>query len=82
VRAANPKDELHLRVELRNRYGEESEFYLREVSGRWYDFKVDLDDFKDISNWSNMSELRFVIEDWNTRVKKGRIYIDNVRFVK
>jgi hypothetical protein len=82
VRTANPKHELHLRIELRNRYGEKSEFYLSDISGRWYDFKVDLADFKDITNWSNMSELRFVIEDWNTRVKKGRVYIDNVRFVK
>lgn len=82
ARTANPKDKLHLRVELSNKFGELSELYLEDISAKWQDFKVNLADFKKINNWSSLSELKFVLEDWNTKEKKGRVYIDNIRFLK
>jgi hypothetical protein len=29
-----------------------------------------------------MQTLAFVVEEWNTKDKKGVVYIDNVRFLK
>ncbi|MFH1678878.1 MAG: hypothetical protein ABH914_04605 [Candidatus Omnitrophota bacterium] len=82
LRNATPKTNLHLRVELRNGFGESAELYLKDISSRWRDFEFGLAEFKNITVWSNMSELMFVIEEWNTEGKTGKVYIDNVRFLK
>ncbi|MFH1578114.1 MAG: hypothetical protein ABIC18_03475 [Candidatus Omnitrophota bacterium] len=82
ARKVDVSGNLHLHLGLRNRLGESSEFYLKDISGQWHDFKIALADFKGITEWSDMAELEFVIEAWNTNAKNGKLYIDTVRFLK
>ena len=82
VKNANYQDNVALRVEFTNIFKEKSEVYIKDISHKWKDYKIPLSDFKYISDWSEMSNLSFVVEEWNVRGNKGIVYIDNVRLLK
>ena len=82
ARKANFQDDLHMSVEFISDFGEQSQIYIKQIPTRWQNFNVDLTEFKNISDWSNMRQLLFVLEDWNARTKKGVVYFDNVYVLK
>jgi hypothetical protein len=82
VRNISPKDKITLRVEFTNAFKERSEVYLRDIPSRWQDFKINLSEFKNITDWSEMTLIAFSVEEWNAAQKKGVVYIDNVRLLK
>ncbi|MBI4972980.1 MAG: hypothetical protein HZC16_04085 [Candidatus Omnitrophica bacterium] len=75
-------DKLSLRIELASIFREASEIYIRDIPVKWQDYKIELPNFKKISDWSEMVRLSFIVEEWNVGEKKGVVYIDNVRFLK
>ena len=82
VRKTNPKDIISLRVEFTNRFNEKSEIYIKDISNKWTDQVIDFKKFAKISDWDQMKELAFSIEEWNAREKSGIVYLDNVRVLK
>jgi len=82
VRKTNPKDIISLRIEFTNRFNERSEIYIKDISTKWTDKKLDFKSFAKINNWSQMKELAFSIEEWNAREKSGIVYLDNIRILK
>ena len=82
VKNVDYQDNITLRVEFSNIFKEKSEVYIKDISHKWKDYKIPLSDFKYISDWSEMSNLSFVVEEWNVRGKKGIVYLDNVRLLK
>lgn len=82
VRKTNPKDTISLRVEFINRFNEKSEFYVKDISSKWMDQKIDFNRFAKINNWQQMQALVFSIEEWNAREKSGIVYLDNIRVLK
>jgi hypothetical protein len=79
VRKTNPKDTISLRVEFTNRFNEKSEIYIKDISSKWIDHKIDFSHFGGIEYWKQMKELAFSIEEWNVREKSGIVYLDNIR---
>lgn len=78
-----PAGNIVLKVEFTSTFEEKSAIYLANIPAKkWQDYKIDLVDFKDISNWSEIARLSFIIEEWNVQEKKGVIYIDNIRFLQ
>ena len=76
-------DKIILKVEFTNTAKENSECYISNLKAyKWQDYKIALPDFKTITNWSEMSNLSFIIEDWNTQKKSGVVYIDNIRLLQ
>lgn len=71
-------NKVSLRVEFTNRFNERSEVYLRDIPLRWQAYKINLSEFKNMSDWSAMSNLTFVVEEWNVTGKRGIVYLDNV----
>ena len=82
AKKTNYDGDIALRVEFTTRFKEKSEKYLRDIPNRWQEYKINLSDFAGINDWSSMSGLSFVIEEWNVQKKRGIVYIDNVRFIK
>jgi len=74
------KDNIALRIEFTNAFKEKSEVYLKDIPHRWQDYKISFSEFKNISSWSNMAGLAFILEEWNVKEKRGVVYLDNVRF--
>ena len=82
ARKTNSNDIISLRVEFTNRFNEKSEIYIKDISHKWADHKIDLNRFAKIYNWNQMKELSFGVEEWNAREKSGIVYLDNVRVLR
>lgn len=82
VKKADYGDKINLRIEFGNTFKEKSEIYIQDMPHKWQDYKINFSEFKNISDWSNMQDLSFIIEEWNAKEKRGIVYIDNVRFLR
>ena len=69
-----------VRVELRNRKNEVSSVMIEGVFSSWKTLDLSLEQFSGISDWSQVSEVSFVLESWNTVMKQGVILIDDLCF--
>jgi len=81
VRKVNPKDTITLRVEFTNSFKERSEVYVRDIPARWHDYTLEFLQFRNITDWSSMGTVSFIVEAWNASDKHGVLYIDNVRLL-
>lgn len=82
IRKTNPKDIISLRVEFTNRFNERSEIYIRDISSKWSEQRLDFSRFAKINDWQQMKTLAFSVEEWNVREKSGIVYLDNIRVLK
>lgn len=82
VKKASYENIISLRVEFTTPFREKSEIYFKDIPHKWRDYRINLSDFKGISDWSEISNLTFAIEEWNTKEKRGVVYIDNVRLLR
>jgi hypothetical protein len=69
-------------VEFINRFNEKSEVYVKDISSKWTDQKIDFSRFAKMRDWRQMKTLAFSVEEWNTRQKSGIVYLDNIRILK
>lgn len=82
VRKTNRRGNVNMRVEFISDFEETSEIYIKQIPFKWEKHEINLAEFKDISDWSRMRRLSFVLEEWNTQLKNGIVYIDDVYFLK
>lgn len=75
------KEPVSLRVALTNQVKEKSEIFFKNIPNKWRDYKINLSDFRNINEWSNMRNLSFIVEDLKAKDKRGVIYIANVRLL-
>ncbi len=69
-----------LKITLENRKKEMASHFLKRISGKWQKVIIPLADFKEITDWSNITRIHFVFEAWNTGTKKGSVLIDDICF--
>ena len=69
-----------VKIVLKNQKNETASFYVKDVRLKWQELNIPLDEFTQITDWSNITEVSFVLEAWNAEKKKGMILIDNVCF--
>jgi hypothetical protein len=69
-----------VRVVVKNRLGEEASYFVQGVGLDWQEFSIPLGEFKQITDWSNLTDISFVLESWNIDDKKGLVLIDNLCF--
>jgi len=69
-----------IRVEIRNQRQEVSSVFVHGVGYAWNTQSIPLDQFKEITDWSSVSEILFVLESWNTTTQTGLLLIDDVCF--
>ena len=82
AKKSNYDDTISLRVEYSNSFREKSEVYIKDIPNNWKFYEIKFSDFKAISDWSRMKDLSFIVEEWNTKERKGSVYIDNVKIFK
>ena len=80
-RRLNYNQKVSLRVEFNSAYKEKSEVYFAQVPNKWEQYTVDFNAFKNISDWSSVDSLSFIVEEWNADNKNGVVFIDNVRLL-
>jgi hypothetical protein len=82
VRKSNPRDSVHLKLEMNSSFKEVSQVYIPDIKDKWQEFHIFFRDFKGISDWSRLTRISFVVEEWNTKEKKGVVYIDDIKFLR
>lgn len=82
VKKANYRDDISLRVEFTSHFKEKSATYFKDIPHKWQEYQIELAEFKGISDWSNMADISFIVEEWNVREKRGEVFVDNIRFLK
>ncbi|MDP2653939.1 MAG: hypothetical protein Q8Q08_07910 [Candidatus Omnitrophota bacterium] len=69
-----------VRVEMKNRKNEVDSVIIKDVRLDWNAVRIPLDEFEQITDWSNVSDVSFILESWNAQKKKGTVLIDDVCF--
>lgn len=82
LKKANNRDSISIRVEFTNAYKEKGEIYLKDIAKNWKLYKLGLEDFTGITDWTEMQDLSFIVEEWNAQDKDGAIYIEGVTLFK
>lgn len=69
-----------VKIVFENQRNEKSSYYVQGVDLDWQDVKIPLSEFKQITDWSTIKDVSFVLESWNVDKKKGILLLDNVGF--
>jgi hypothetical protein len=69
-----------LKVVIRNKRNEISSVYVKDMGTEWQKYALPLHDFKEITDWSCLTEVSFVLESWNVFDKRGSIIIEDMNF--
>jgi hypothetical protein len=69
-----------VKIVLRNKKNETAYFYVKNVGLSWQNVDIPLETFKDISDWTNLNEVSFVLESWNVEKNKGMVLIEDISF--
>ncbi len=69
-----------VRIEIRNSRNEVASVFVENVDLDWRKLSLPLEKFQQISDWSTVSEVSFILESWNIEKKKGIVLIDDVCF--
>ncbi|MCB9747758.1 MAG: hypothetical protein H6755_05045 [Candidatus Omnitrophica bacterium] len=70
----------NVKVEFKNNKNEIAFYYIQDVGLEWRKYSIPLNEFKNITDWSQMNDISFILESWNVKQKKGVILIDDVHF--
>lgn len=80
VRAKEEGNPGIVKVTVTNRRNETSSFYVQGLTDSWDEFTIPLDKFKEITDWTSLKDINFVLESWNVNKPRGIILIDSIRF--
>ena len=69
-----------VKIVLNNTKKETASYYVRGVNLGWQEVTIPLDEFPQITDWNNLTDVSFVLESWNVDKSKGIVLIDDVRF--
>lgn len=73
------------KIELKNEFispKQVGRHYLKNVTDEWQEIVIPLEEFRGLKDLSKLSEFVIVFEDRMATKKKGRIYLDDIRFLK
>lgn len=69
-----------LKVVLANEKGETAAYYIQGMDASWQEYRIPLEEFRQITDWTRLKDISFVMESWNVEPKKGLVLIDNICF--
>jgi hypothetical protein len=62
-----------------NQRNEKASYYIQNVQGDWQKISISLDKLN-LTDWSSVTDVSFVLEAWNMDFKKGTVFIDDISF--
>ncbi len=69
-----------IKVVIKNQKAEVSSYYIRDIEDKWKEHSIFLSEFDEITDWTKLKDVSFVLESWNVDKKKGLILIEDVSF--
>jgi len=80
VRALDAGTPGTIRIEVKTHRNETAFVFVEHVDRGWKNYQIPFERFQQISDWSQISDVSFVLESWNAQDKQGVILIDDVCF--
>lgn len=71
-----------VKIVVRNKRNETASYYVQGIGTKWKEVLIPLNEFRQITDWSSLTDVSFVLESWNVDEKKGKILIDDLCFSK
>lgn len=68
-----------VKLVVNNQRNERATYYIKDVGAQWMDVAIPFEKLN-LSDWSNMTEVAFVLEAWNVDFKQGAMLVDQVSF--
>ncbi len=65
---------------LKNSKNETASYYIKDVRLKWQELNIPLNEFTQISDWTNLTDVSFILEAWNVEKKRGIVLVDNICF--
>ena len=69
-----------VRVSVRNHKNETASVLIEHVNSAWQNYSIPFSEFQQISDWTTIEEVSFILESWNADKKKGTILLDDICF--
>lgn len=69
-----------VKIILKNQKDETAYRYIQGIDLKWKEYSIPLEEFKQITDWTNLTEVTFILESWNVDKRKGMILIGDVSF--
>ncbi len=68
-----------IKMILGNQRNEKATYYIQNVQTGWQKVSIPLDKLN-LTDWSTVTDVSFVLEAWNMDFKKGTVLIDDLAF--
>ncbi len=82
IRADDGENPGVLKIVFKNKLNETASYYVENVNDQWRQINIPLSTFRQITDWSSVSDISFVFESWNVHQKQGSVLIDDICFAK
>ncbi|MFP4472899.1 MAG: hypothetical protein ACLFPX_03385 [Candidatus Omnitrophota bacterium] len=69
-----------VRIEVRNARRETASVMVSGISERWGKQQIPFAEFEGLTDWSQIREIKFILESWNAEKDRGELLIDDVCF--
>ncbi len=69
-----------IKVMFENHKNETASYYVQGVGLDWKEHIIPLEEFRQITDWTSVKSVSFVLEVWNVEDKKGIVLIEDVSF--
>ena len=68
-----------VKMVIGNQRNEKATYYIQNVQGAWQKVSIPLGKLN-LTDWSTVTDVSFVLEAWNVDFKKGTVLIDDISF--
>ena len=68
-----------VKMVLGNQRNEKATYYIKNVQTAWQKINIPLDKLN-LTDWSSVTDVSFLLEAWNVDFKKGAVLIDDIAF--
>jgi len=79
VKAAGGGNPGMVKVVLSNAKNEQAAYYLQGIRTKWQDYSISFDQLN-LTDWTTLKDMSFVVEAWNAEKSDGVVFIDNISF--
>lgn len=79
LRGKNHNNPGVLKLIVRNKRNEVASHYIQGIASQWKKHRISFNDL-DLTDWTTIEEMSFVIEAWNAQDKQGTVLVDDISF--
>lgn len=68
-----------VKMVIGNQLNEKATYFIRNVGNSWQKVSIPLEKLN-LTDWSSVTDVAFILEAWNVDFKKGAVLIDDINF--